>query len=289
MMDSKGNAVVETAIVLIVILMISGIVLNLSESMTNKAITSSEIEHTEILISEVADNIINNPGVPENWIKYKKGTPGLAIINEHEEIIPNSVSYEKFTVLGKNYKKLVTEKLFNSKLKTSIELIPEKRSISSVKIGEKNENGNIFSVNRLVKCDFYKKFVLKDFKNEGKCNRGHKQSSCSCNYFKTFKSNVRNSNYYLIIDKDEKNSLQYMVDTTRVVKSRYWETPKKDIININDKFDFYDDTSAVVFIHFDKPHAKAVLVSVPKTFKIDNLNYDYFQTNDCNLILKAWY
>ena len=289
MMDNRGNVVVEIAIVLIVILMISGIVLNMSENITNKAVTSSEMEHTEIIISEVIDNLINNPGVPENWFEYKKGTPGLAIINEHEEIIPNSVSYEKFTVLGKNYKKLVTEKLFNSKLKTSIELIPMKSSISCVKIGDKNEKGNVFSVNRAVKCDFYKKFVLKDFKIQGKRNHNHKQDSHSCNYFKVFKGNMRKSNYYLLIDKEEKNNLQYMVDTTRVVKSRFWENPKSDIININDKFDFYDDSSAVVFIHFNKPHAKAVLISVPKTFKIDDLNYDYFQTNDCNLILKAWY
>lgn len=289
MMDNRGNIVVEIAIVLIVILMISGIVLNMSENITNKAVTSSEMEHTEIIISEVIDNLINNPGVPENWFEYKKGMPGLAIINEHEEIIPNSVSYEKFTVLGKNYKKLVTEKLFNSKLKTSIELIPMKSSISSVKIGDKNEKGNVFSVNRAVKCDFYKKFVLKDFKNQGKCNHNHKQDSHSCNYFKVFKGNMRKSNYYLLIDKEEKNNLQYMVDTTRVVKSRFWENPKSDIININDKFDFYDDSSAVVFIHFNKPHAKAVLISVPETFKINDLNYDYFQTNDCNLILKAWY
>ena len=84
MMDNRGNVVVEIAIVLIVILMISGIVLNMSENITNKAVTSSEMEHTEIIISEVIDNLINNPGVPENWFEYKKGTPGLAIINEHE-------------------------------------------------------------------------------------------------------------------------------------------------------------------------------------------------------------
>ena len=62
-----------------------------------------------------------------------------------------------------------------------------------------------------------------------------------------------------------------------------------DEICINDKISFYDDTSAVVFIHFDKPNVKAVLVSVPKNFKMYNLNYDYFRTNDCDLILKAWF
>lgn len=288
-MDNRGNMVVEVAIVLIIILMISGIVLNLSESITNKAIESSETENTEILISEVIDNLINNPGVPDNWYTTKKGTPGLAIINEQGEIIPNSVSYEKFNVLGKNYKQLVSEKIFNSKIKTSMELIPKESSISSVKIGDKNENGNIFSVNRLVKCDFFKKFVIKDFKGDGVCNHKHKQDSHSCNYFKVFKGNLKKSNYYLVIDKEEKSNLQYMIDTTRVVKEKYWEATDSEIISLNDKINFYDDTSAIVFIHFDKDDAKAVLISVPKTFKINNLNYDYFRTNECNLILKAWY
>ena len=196
-MDNRGNIVVEIAIVLIVILMICGIVLNLSENITDKAINSAESENTEILISEVVDNLINNPGVPDNWYTTKKGTPGLAIIDENGETVPNSVSYEKFNVLGKNYKQLVSQKIFNSKLKTSMELIPKESSISSVKIGDENENGNVFSVNRVVKCDFFKKFVVKDFKNDGTCNRKHKQDSHSCNYFKVFKGNLKKSNYYL--------------------------------------------------------------------------------------------
>lgn len=288
-MDNRGNIVIEVAIVLTVILMIVGIVLNLSENVTQKAVKTSERENTQMLISEVIDNLINNPGVPENWNEYKKGTPGLAIVNEHEEVIPNSVSYEKFSTLGKNYKKMVSEKIFGSKVKTSMELIPKSSGISSVKIGDDSESENIYSVNRLVKCDFFKKFVIKDFQNEGKCNHGHKQNSHSCNYFKIFKGNLKKTNYYLIIDKDEKSNLKYMVDTTRVVKARFWESPSSKIIYLNDKINFYDDTSAVVFVHFNKANAKAVLISTPKTFKINDLNYDYFTTNECNLILKAWY
>ncbi len=288
-MDSRGNAAIEIAIVMIVVMMIGAVVLNLSQSMNQKAIEANEAENTEILISEVIDNLINNPGIPENWHEYGKGTPGLAIGNEHEETISNSVSYQKFLALNKNYKKLVSERLFDSKVKTSIELVPLESSISSVKIGDTDEKGNVFSAHRLVKCDFFKKYVINDFKIPGKCNHGHKQDSHSCNYFKIFKGNLKNSDYYLIVDKNEKSDLRYMVDTTRVVKSRYWQSPQSDIIHLNDEINFYDDTSAVVFIHFDKPKPKAVLISVPKSFKINGLNYDYFRTNDCDLILKAWY
>lgn len=289
MMDNRGNITIEIAIVLIVLLMITGIVLNLTETMTQKTISSSEIEHTESLLSEVVDNLINNPGTPDNWEKYQKGTPGLAVINEEGEIIPNSVSYDKFLALGKNYKKLIDKKTFDSKIKTSMELIPQQSSISSIKIGENKENGNIFSVNRLVKCDFYNKYVIKDFQNEGKCNHKHDQDKDSCNYFKVFKGNMRKSDYYLLIDKNEKNDLKYIVDTTRIVKSRYWQSPSSDKIYLNDEINFYDDDSAVVFIHFNKPNAKALLVSVPKNFDKNKLNYDYFRVNECNLILKAWY
>lgn len=289
MMDNRGNMAVEIAIVLVVTLMITGIVLNASELLTNKAITTAETENIEMLISEVADNLINNPGNPDNWEKYGKGTPGLAIVNNEGEIIPNSVSYSKFMALKNNYKKLVDKKLFDSKIKTSMELVPHESTISSVKIGDDNEKGDIFSVNRLVKCDFYKKFVLKDFKYGGKCNHNHNQDSHSCNYFKIFKWNLKTSNYYLLIDSKEKNDLEYIVDTTRVVKERPWEIVDSDMIYLNDKISFYDDTSAVVFIHFNKANAKAVLVCVPKNFKMHDLNYDYFTTNDCDLILKAWF
>ena len=289
MMDNRGNLVIEIAIVLIITLMISGIVLNSSELLTNRAITSEETENTEILISEMADNLVNNPGVPDNWEKYGRGTPGLAIINEEGKIISNSISFSKFIALKNNYKNLVDKKLFSSKIKTSMELVPQESSISSVKIGDGNEKGDIFSANRLVKCDFYKKFVIKDFQYEGKCNHKHSQDRHSCNYFKIFPVNLKKSDYYLLIDQEQSKDLKYIIDTTRVVKQRYWQNPGSDKIYLNDKISFYDDSSAVVFIHFNRPHVKAVLVSVPKNFKMHDLNYDYFRENTCNFILKAWY
>lgn len=288
MMDNRGNIAIEMAIVLVVILMICGFLLNYSEIMTQKAVTASEMETQESMVGELLDTLINNPGEPENWQEYEKGTPGLAITNEHGEVISNSVSWAKFTVLGKNYKKLVDRKLFNSKLKSSMELNPQESSISSVKIGSDKESGDVFSINRLVKCDFYRKYVIKDFQNEGKCNHRHDQKTHSCDYFKVFKGNLRKSDYYLLIDSKEKK-VSYFVDTTRVAKERDFKSPISNRIYLNDEFSFYEDTSAVVFVHLDKPNAKAVLVSVPKSFDKNKLNYDYFKINDCNLILKAWY
>lgn len=283
-MDNKGNMIIEVGIILIIILLITGIVLTSFENATEKIVNAEEKENMEILVSEVTDNLIKNPGTPDNWFKSGNGIAGLAIVNENGEIISNSISYSKFLALGKNYKKLVDEKLFNSKIKTSMEIIPQKSSISSVKIGSTEDADNVFGVNRLVKCDFYKRYVLKDFESEGKCNHNHDQNSHSCNYFKIFRGNVEKSDYYLLVDDDVK----YIIDTTRVVKERYWQQAS-DVIYLNNEISFYDDDSAVVFIHFNRPHAKALLVSVPKTFDKNILEYDYFRTNECQFVLKAWY
>ncbi len=289
MMDNKGSTTIEITVVLLIILLIIGVILTSYENTTDKIIKTQEKENIEKLTSEVVDNLINNPGIPEKWFEYGKGTPGLAIINENGEIIPNSVSYSKLISLGENYKKLVDEQLFKSKLHSSMELIPQKRTISSVKIGSNCDSNNVFSVNRLIKCDYYKKYVLKDFQNEGTCNHDHDQKFYCCNYFKIFKGNLKSSNYYLLIDNSEKYDLKYIVDTTRIVKEKYWENTLSDKIYLNDKINFYDDESAIVFIHFDKPKAKVILVKVPKNFDKNKLKYDYFKTNECEFILKAWY
>ncbi|WP_407413324.1 hypothetical protein [Methanobrevibacter sp.] len=276
---------IEIGIILIILLMIIGAVLTFSEDMTGKVTKTQETQHFEILSSEVVDNLINNPGNPENWEEYEKGTPGLAIINENGEVMPNSVSYLKFMVLGKNYKKLVFDKLFNLKLKSSMELSPLKSSISSVKIGEDTSSNNIYTVNRLVKCDFFKKYVIKDFQNPGKCNHNHNQEMNGCNYFKIFKGNLKNSDYYLIIEDNE--DLNYFIDTTQDKGEEDWIAPYSKTIYLNDKIDFHKDTSEIVFIHIDKIHPKAVIVSIPKNFDKNYLNYDYFTINECKFILKA--
>lgn len=280
---------IEIGIILIIILVIFGVILSSIENSTQKAIKEVEANNMEKLISEVVDNLINNPGVPDNWQEYGKGTPGLAIVNDDGKIVANSVSYAKLIALGNDYDKLVYEKLFISKIHTSMELIPKESAISSVKIGENVDGENIFSLTRLVKCDFYKSYVLKSLENEGKCNRHHPQDKHSCNYFKVFPGNLKKSDYYLLIDDSEEHDLSYIVETTKADEDMNWKTTISDSIHLNDEIDFYDDKSAVVFVHLDKPHPKALLVSVPKDFNRDFLKYDYFRTNECEFVIKACY
>ena len=104
---------------------------------------------------------------------------------------------------------------FDSKIKTSMEVIPKESSISSVKIGSPDDGKNVYSVNRMVKCDFYKKYVVKDFQTKGKCNHNHKDGY-SCNYFKIYRNYLRSNDYYLLIDKDSADNLKWCMDNTRI-------------------------------------------------------------------------
>lgn len=280
--------VIEISMILIIILLIFGVILTAIENSTEKAIKAVETNNMEKLISEVVDNLINNPGVPDDWDEYGEGSPGLAIVNDDGEIIPNSVSYSKLIALGKDYDKFVYEKLFTSKIHSSMELHPQERTISSVKIGEDNSGETIFSLTRLVKCDFYKCYVIKDFEN-GKCNKNHNQDEYGCNYFKIFKGDLKESDYYLLIDNSETYELSYTIDTTRDIEDKSWKTAISNKIYLNDEIDFYNDESAVVFVHLDKARPKAIIISVPKNFDENFLVYNYFTTNDCEFIIKAWY
>ncbi|WP_458454536.1 type II secretion system protein [Methanobrevibacter sp.] len=279
---------IEITIVLVIVLMIFAVILTSLENTSEKIIKVEETNNMEKLISEVVDNLINNPGKPDNWNEYRVGTPGLAIINDGGQVVPNSVSYDKLIALGKDYDKFIYENMFGSQIHSSIELIPHERSISSVKIGDFEDGNVIYSVNRLVKCNFYKNYVIRDFENDGTCNKHHDQKDHSCNYFKVFPGNLRKMDYYLLID-DDRDDLSYLVETTRMVKSTSWQTPDSKKIHLNDMINFYDDDHAIVFIHLDMPRAKAVLVSVPKDFNEEYLQYDYFKTTDCDLVFSAWY
>ena len=280
---------IETCLALIMILLIFGVVLTSMENSTDKVVKATETNNMEKMVCEVVDNLINNPGTPDNWNEYGKGTPGLAIINDEGHIVPNSVSYSKLIALGNDYEKLVYERMLMSKIHSSMELTPKESSISSVKIGEIENDANMFSLTRLVKCDFYRSYVIKDFESDGKCNKNHNQAKYSCNYFKLFKGNLKDFNYYLIIDDSEIYDLSYIVETTGDDGEESWKTTISNKVLLDDKIDFNDDMSAIVFVHLDKAHPKAVIASVPKNFDEDLLQYDYFRTNECEFIMKAWY
>lgn len=291
MMDNKGNFTLEIVVVGIMILLILGITSFVSEVSQEKISKSVESNNIEKTINEVADTLINDPGTPINWEDFKSKRVGLAIINSDGNTIVNSVSYFKFLELGRDYDNLVTKRLFNNKFSSSMELTPSETSISSVKIGSNNDEGkNIYSVNRLVKCDFFKKYTICDFSIDGKCNHKHNPKDYSCNYFKLFNGNLKKTDYYLLFDESEKFECEYSIDNTHF-KSYNGQRVTNTEIYLNDKLkELFDlnDSSSIVFIHLNKKDVKAVLVGVPKDFDKNKLNYNYFTTQTCEFKIKAW-
>lgn len=290
-MDNKGNFTLEIVVAGMILLLILGIIslaTEVSQEKISKSVESNNIEKT---ISEIADSLINDPGKPIIWEDYKPSRIGLAIINEDEKVIPNSVSYFKLLELGRDYDNYVTKRIFNNKFQSSMELIPYETSISSVKIGSNDiDSNNVYSVNRVVKCDFFKKYVICDFLNDGKCNHNHNQKDHSCNYFKIFKGNLKKTDYYLLLNNSEVPESKYSIDTTHFKSYKYKSTSNTKIYLNNELKELFEgnESSCIVFIHFDKKDTKAVLVGVPKDFDKSKLNYNYFTTQKCDFIIKAW-
>lgn len=290
-MDNKGNFTLEILVAGMILLLILGIIslaTEVSQEKISKSVESNNIEKT---ISEIADSLINDPGKPIIWEDYKPSRIGLAIINEDENVIPNSVSYFKLLELGRDYDNYVTKRIFNNKFQSSMELIPYETSISSVKIGSNDiDSNNVYSVNRVVKCDFFKKYVICDFLNDGKCNHNHNQKDHSCNYFKIFKGNLKKTDYYLLLNNSEVPESKYSIDTTHFKNYKYKSTSNTKIYLNNELKELFEgnESSSIVFIHFNKKDTKAVLVGVPKDFDKSKLNYNYFTTQKCDFIIKAW-
>ena len=291
-MDNRGNFTLEIVVVGIIVLLILGVILTASELSQEKISKGVENNNIEKTITEVCDSLINDAGNPINWEDFKAKRIGLAIVNEDDNVIPNSVSYYKLLELGRNYDNYVTKRIFDEKFHSSMELIPRETSVSSVKIGsdEKGSN-NVYSVNRIVKCDFFKKYAVCDFLTNGKCNHDHNQKDHSCNYLKLFSSNLKKLDYYLLFDDGEKNNVKYSIDTTHFKYFGDSARVSKTKIYLNDDLAGLfesEETSSVIFIHLNKKDTKAVLVAVPKDFDKSKLNYNYFTTQTCDFVIKAW-
>ena len=101
---------------------------------------------------------------------------------------------------------------------------------------------------------------------------------------------LKKTDYYLLINDSERLENKYSIDTTHF-KSQRGESISSTRIYLNDKLNELfevNDTSSIVFIHFDKKDTKAVLVGIPRDFDKNKLNYNYFTTQPCDFVIKAW-
>lgn len=291
-MDEKGTLTTDIIITLVILVLIFGITSTFITLFNEKTITSISSENIEKIAGETCDNLINNPGFPKTWNELDNPyniTPGLAIVDENNKTISNSVSYFKLIKLNEYYHNLIDYKVFNNTIKSSMTLEPIETTISSVTIGDEISSGNIYSVERIVICDFFSKYVLKDFRNNEKCNQNHGENYC-CDYFKIYSNWLESYDYYLLIDENSYNNILYSIDTTDRINTNY-KALTSDKIYLNNILEenMENKSSGIFFIHFKNETINAVIIQIPKDFDENQLTYDYFQKTKCNFKFKVSY
>lgn len=287
MIDNKGMISTEIIVLLIILILTVGIVLNFTEKANEKLTYEIKEDNIGKIANEFVDSLINTPGNPQNWEKLNNKNNvlvGLGIIDENNKTIANSVSYEKLMALSSEYKKQIDEKTFNKQYKTSLIIKPLTGSIEPITLGQSIDNPS-YTVNRLVTCDFYKKYTINDFETNGKCNSYH-LTPHTCNHFKVYKSWLKKTDYYLLFEKNSYKDYKWTFSSTLI--GGIPKTVGDDVIYLNPEIEkkSITDNNGVMFIHIDKKDAKAVLVGVPKDFDKNKLSYDYFIQTECNLMFK---
>lgn len=274
----------EIIVLLIIIILIIGVIVAVSEKNSSEIANKITDENLEEKAVEFADNLINNPGTPNNWNKIKNINNivlGLAIVDENNNTVVNSVDYDKLIALKSNYGKLIDKQVFDDEFKSSITLTPLTGSVEEIKLGDDNLE-NPTTVNRLVMCNFLKKYTLGSFEENGACNLPH-ITTHSCNHFKIFKSYLKKIDYYLLFDEDSYKNYYWTISSTQYQEfPKLAESNKIYLNNIIEK-GIMLESDGIIFVHINQKDPKAVLVAVPKNFDKNLLNYDYFTSTECNL------
>ena len=168
--DSKGFVFsTDLLLTLFLIILIIGIVANIIDSSNEKIINPLEVAELERISSEAVDVLINNPGTPNNWEElsdFSGVRPGLAIQNENEESLINTISFKKIKTLeNSEYDNLISSKIFNNRIKSSIAIYPINPNLNPIIVGDEinSSSGNISNIvviNRTVKCDYYSDLAI---------------------------------------------------------------------------------------------------------------------------------
>ncbi|MDR3223195.1 MAG: hypothetical protein LBT66_05630 [Methanobrevibacter sp.] len=299
-MDNKGVLFLsDIFILLIVSILVIGTITTIMDLSHEKILGSVE-SNLERKTVGVIDNLIKNHGSPDNW-DYQNDVntiPGLGGEN-------NTISFNKLLSLKKSYNRLMDENTFQNEIKSSIAIYPINSKISPIEFGD-NENfntiSNVVSVKRLVKCDFLTRFKILDFKDDKKdvcINPNHNKDGWICKPFSVGKIDLELNDYYLLFnDKMDNNywsinNPSNMDEDEHLINTNsYRVTPilEKQIGNSNQmNFWIHLKLNANEINNFD-----GCIVAIPKDFNIDQvlvdgLKFEYFQYNDCYLILKTWH
>lgn len=333
---------IELLLSIILLLVIVSTMLHINDMMNEKILSQEESSALEDMAIESADYLLNNPGNPEDWEDdkgLKKGIvsrniiPGLAIkdkyvengffrdeSSESEEVILNTISYIKLMRLKNNYDDLINRNLFNSSLKSSISIYPIDSNMESISMGDELE-GDVATVERRVRCDYFSSFVLyrfNDFELYGddyikaeKCNHdtnpnltNHSSDGRSfwlCKNFRVYRSSLENYDYYLISDSSIRHANSYYILESLNRSSEDKKRLDDETIGLNSFFmeDMENSSNEIYSIHFNVEKSKindfkTVLVSIPKNMSEDiisnnQLKYDYFNSREVDFVFKASY
>ena len=274
--NDSGYFSIEFILVLTVFILIVGILTNLTYSESEKITSTLEEDSLEKISKEAIDYIINSPD--------------FAIVNSDNKTIKNTVSYSKISKLKDNYDLIITNNLFNNKIKSSLSIYPINSNLPILFFGENNEGSDVFQITRLIKCDYFSNFTLIDFsKTTSICNQNH-NSSYKCAYFKVNNSYLKNTDFYLLFNDGSIENLYYSLDDTHHHSANFNKV-LSDKIYLNDVIsnNLKNNESGIIFIHFKDENPKGLLVAIPKNFKSEFLSYNYFTTNNCKIVLRTWY
>lgn len=283
-MDNKGIMSGEIIVLLILIVLIIGVTANFTERNSNRIAEKISDENMEKRAAEFCDGLIKNPGTPKNWNELRNKNsimPGLAITDENNASIVNSVDYDKLMALKGNYKKIIDENVFDNGFKSAITLAPLAGTADKVSVGDEDLE-NPATANRIVMCNFLNKYAIGKFEKNGPCNYYH-LTAHSCNHFKIYTSYLEKADYYLLFEKDSWENYSWSIGSTQIPGLSKQATA--DSIYLNDiiKGKIILKSDGIIFVHINQENPKAVIVAVPKDFDKNKLNYDYFVPTECSL------
>jgi len=278
-MNEKGlifsTDILLSIIILTIIIGVSSELLDMHREINNENLQRYYFERS---ISETTQILINTPGSPSNWETLPSTNniiPGLST-NENSNIL----SYDKICKLKATPE--LCSKILPLQVHANITIYPKDENIPPVNI--KSENGTpneIFTVNRTVQCDFYKKYVILELNSRS--NGCYRHRTWKCGHFRVTDEEIERKDYYLLSDNPR---IQWIIDTPENMSNE--ENIGRPPILLNDKIRNLLSSSStdIIWIH-TKDDGKVLIVSEPKGASIP-LQMAYFQVQPCDFVVVAW-
>ena len=304
----------DIMLALIIIVIILGISADAIDIASYRSSEFSARFSLERVTNDAADMLIKTPGSPNNWELGKNRiiTPGLAEIDsETGEVILNTVSMKKITVLSKNYNSLMYGKVLPPGTNSRLIIYPSNPSLSPIEI-MKNEPKNVLEVavsNRTILFNFIeiKSAIFNDLNKKSDykfiCpifihyNALYSQNRWDCQNLYITSDDLNSKDYYLIINPSNITYNSYWV-LDRPEKGIYG-TEKKfspNPININKRISYLlgKDDQGVLWFHVKNPryierNFDAYIICIPKDIDRRYVNLNSVYPEPWFLVLQVWY